>query len=250
MALPSVGDLLKSSWSLFKLRWPTFLGILLAPTIVLIVYTLLLPAASGPGKAAAVAVQSTANPILIAVVTILMIIGFWWSSVALLISIKESEHGLSIADSFKRAVPLLIPYLWVSILVGLITMVGFVLLIIPGIIFGLWYYLSSYILVDQNIRGMDALKTSKAYMQGNMGAVFWRCLVGGIAIYIPVIILGMILGAALPDRAAAVVTNLLSLVVAPLISIYIFRLYRAVKAKYDSHPHTSAVPAQPVQSVQ
>lgn len=48
------------------------------------------------------------------------------------------------------------------------------LFVIPGIIVSVWIILATYILVAENLKGMDALKKSREYIRGYWGAVFWR----------------------------------------------------------------------------
>ncbi len=53
-----------------------------------------------------------------------------------------------------------------EILVGLIVGVGFLCLIIPGIILALGYTIVNYLIVDSDISGADALKKSREMMKG------------------------------------------------------------------------------------
>lgn len=62
----------------------------------------------------------------------------------------------------------------VSILYGLIVFGGSLLLIIPGIIFGFWFYFSRLGVILDNQSPIEALKTSKKLVAGRFGAVLWR----------------------------------------------------------------------------
>jgi hypothetical protein len=63
-------------------------------------------------------------------------------------------------------------FLITSLSVGLIVVVGLILLIIPGIIFSIWYSQTLYLVVDKNIPLRQALTRSKAMVVG----VFWKVL--------------------------------------------------------------------------
>jgi len=66
------------------------------------------------------------------------------------------------------------PALLISILTSLIIIGGFILLIVPGVIFAIWYAFSFYAVVLDQHKVMDALKTSKNLVQGRWWAVWWR----------------------------------------------------------------------------
>jgi uncharacterized membrane protein len=175
------------------------------------------------------------NPAVFAILMLITIIAILWSTVALVMAIKED--GISIGESYRKANPFILPYIWVNILVGLLVLLGLILLIIPGILFAFWYSLSQYILLDQNVRGMQALRKSKEYMKGNIGAVFWRGLAGGILIAIPIIVLSAIITASsAPQQVENVLTNIISFTITPIGTVYAFYIYKAVKAKKESEP--------------
>jgi hypothetical protein len=54
------------------------------------------------------------------------------------------------------------------------------LLILPGIYFGIALYFSQLILIDQGTRGTQALGASRALVRGRWWGTFWRLLAGGI----------------------------------------------------------------------
>ena len=54
----------------------------------------------------------------------------------------------------------------------LAVMGGFILFIIPGILFLFWFSPSTQAVVIENISGFSALKRSKQLMKGNIGTVF------------------------------------------------------------------------------
>ncbi len=76
------------------------------------------------------------------------------------------------------------------------------MLIVPGIILSLALIFSSFALVLENRRGLDALMQSRAYAKGYWWAIFGRYLLFGLcfgaailAIYLPaLLIFGKIIG--------------------------------------------------------
>jgi hypothetical protein len=67
-------------------------------------------------------------------------------------------------------------------------------LIIPGIIFGVYYMLAEYILIDKNIAGMDAVRLSKKYLEGLWLAAVYS-LMGLFAVSIGLTVLSEIITA-------------------------------------------------------
>lgn len=63
-----------------------------------------------------------------------------------------------------------------SILTGILVLLWTLLLIIPGIIFGVFYSFALYLLVFEDVRGMNAIKRSKALVTGYWWAVFGRTM--------------------------------------------------------------------------
>lgn len=70
--------------------------------------------------------------------------------------------------------------LLVSILVGFITLGGFVLLIIPGVLFLIWFHFAELEVVLNNMRGLNALRASHKLVQGRFWATAWRIISGNL----------------------------------------------------------------------
>jgi hypothetical protein len=75
-------------------------------------------------------------------------------------------------DSIKVGLSRLLPLIWTSILMFLAIMGGFILLIIPGILFAFWFSLSTHVVVLERLSGGAALGRSRKLMSGNIGTVF------------------------------------------------------------------------------
>ena len=78
-------------------------------------------------------------------------------------------------------------YVGGSILYGLIVFAGFLLLIIPGIIWSIKFQYYSYLIIDKGLGPIDALKQSSTITQG----LKWDLLVFNLAL-IGVLILGFL----------------------------------------------------------
>lgn len=90
------------------------------------------------------------------------------------------------ADLFSRR-ELFFRYLWGTILYGLITTLGFLLLIVPGFIFLVRYQFVPYLIVDRRLGATEALSMSARLTDG----MKWRLFVFDLAL-IGVTILGLL----------------------------------------------------------
>ena len=51
---------------------------------------------------------------------------------------------------------------------------GFLLFFVPGIIFAIWFSFAAFILIQEDLRGVDALAKSKFYVKGRILPIFGR----------------------------------------------------------------------------
>jgi uncharacterized membrane protein len=83
--------------------------------------------------------------------------------------IDKGETNLSTLFSCTQ---LLGRFILGSILYGLIVMAGFILLIVPGIIWAIKYQYFSYLILDKNLGPLEAIKKSGEITMGNKGKLF------------------------------------------------------------------------------
>jgi hypothetical protein len=82
-------------------------------------------------------------------------------------------------------------YLGVTILTFLIVLVGLILLIIPGIYFGLKYLFAPFIIIDRDITIMESLRESARMTEGVKWKLLGFCILVGLAGMSGVIALGV-----------------------------------------------------------
>lgn len=80
------------------------------------------------------------------------------------LNLLDNKEG-KLSDLFSQ-LPLFFKYLFSNILYGLIIFVGFILLIIPGIILAVKYQFFVYFIVDKNAGPIEALKRSSEITRG------------------------------------------------------------------------------------
>lgn len=173
----STGDILGRSWSIFKQRWTQIFG-------VGVLYMVLSSIASGlPAlfQNADSQVATVVSSLVAQVLSLFLSIGI--TKIVLAI-VRQQE--VNIADMFSGG-KYLLQYFLGSLVVGIITMVGFLLLIVPGIIWSLKYMFVLYLIIDENMDFSKAMKESEVMTKG----IKWQLLVFGLAL-MGVNMLGMI----------------------------------------------------------
>lgn len=105
------------------------------------------------------------------------------TKISLLIARGERANYMEVFAQWR----LVLKYLAAQIVVGLITLVGFILLIIPGVIFATRLQFVVYALVDKNMGVLEAVRYSWKITSGQV----WRLMVFGFAVTL-VILLGLL----------------------------------------------------------
>lgn len=157
-----------------------------------------------------------------------------WAYLALLCLIQKNQVEMGILEAYKISGQKLVPFAWVSTLLGLIVFLGMFLLIIPGILFLVWYGFAPYILVGEDLKGMEAISKSKKYVRGNGLEVFWKiCVVSVITVLIP-FALEKLFGFFNLPRANFLLQILNSIFLWPFATIFYCCLYESLKEIHDA----------------
>jgi hypothetical protein len=99
-------------------------------------------------------------------------------------ALKHMRQGIKraspLADAlaiYRHAIPLVPSFFLIMFLQALSTVVGFVLLVIPGLLAFVWLYFSQYALVFDNLRSWPALLHSRDLIRGRFVKVATRIVV-------------------------------------------------------------------------
>lgn len=108
--------------------------------------------------------------------------------ISFLLKAHESTEGITFQSVISN-----LPfwqYLIAKILLALITGIGFVLLIVPGIIFMLMFLMTQYLVVDKKLGPIEALKESRRITKGHKGQLLLLVLtVAGLNILGAIVLL-------------------------------------------------------------
>jgi len=225
VSLPRFSELLKQTFQIYKSRIGVFIGIMAVSFLASLLFipffllSVLFSLSFIVFYKSLGIVLSLFVILIIIVLAVAVLIVNLWATVALLYAIKERDKKIGIKESFVMAWHKVFSYWWISILVGFITMLGFFLLIIPGIIFSIWFYLTSYALVFEEKKGMKALLRSKELIKGYWFKVFWKLLALNIIILLIIYIISFI----------PIIKNIVYLFIAPFSVIFSFLIYENLK---------------------
>jgi uncharacterized membrane protein len=181
----SVKDCLSFGWTSYKFRPWLFVQV---TALVVLVNIVISTIQSGVQKLGDLSLGPNSD----LTVVVATIVGM---ALSILVSMGKTAFYLGAHDSVEgssiRALWHPYPYLkfvGTSILLGLAVLVGLILFIVPGIIIGLAFGFSLYLVIEEDLKPIDAFKKSAEITKGNR----WPLFVLGLAL-IGINILGALL---------------------------------------------------------
>lgn len=222
MESPTV--LLTKGWENVKKHFSLFASIYAVPAVVTVVFTFLY--GNDPNIAT---IEPSQMGLFFLFVVIIMVMNLM-AAIAMVRAVSQPNDA-TLQTAYAYARKMFWPYLWVSALVGAAVSVGFILLIIPGIIFMVWFAFSYMVVLLEDIRGADALKKSKSYVTGRWWGVFGRMLfLVLIAILLSAafsIVANMVSGG--NEKMISIIALLANFIIVPLAVSYMYFMYLDVK---------------------
>ncbi len=166
-----------------------------------------------------------------------------------LMSIALTYAMAGMTTSVKSSYGMALKSFWRYILLGLVSVVlvtlGFLFLIVPGIIVSVWIVFAYFILLLENESIIAALKKSREYVRGHWWGVLIRLAVLSITMAVVVFALQLLISfllSFLPFLAAQVVYVLVTLVLAgfltPFSLLYVYQMYLELKSEKETSYQT------------
>jgi uncharacterized membrane protein len=122
--------------------------------------------------------------ILISILSI--VFGLWSQSTSYFAVIKMGEPEKEV---FKIGFKKIGKYLLATLVLGIIIFFGLILLVIPAIIFGIWYSFTLLLVLDKDMGIGEALKKSKEMVNGKFWKILGRSAVfGSFSIVISIVV--------------------------------------------------------------
>lgn len=127
------------------------------------------------------------------------------------------DESLGILGALQQGWEKLWPFIWLYSLAGFFLFGGFLLFIIPGFIFLIWFAFGQFIVAEGEASGMAALQKSREYVRGRWGDVFGRLFV----VWLVSVGVGMV----------PCIGSILSLLFMPFMILFTFLLYKDLKGR-------------------
>lgn len=119
---------------------------------------------------------------MVMIINLAYLVFSFWVGAAGIKAVSEVVRGnsVSVKETFRFAWKKLRVFFLLSVVVGLITGFGFLLLIIPGILFLVWFRFSGFELIEKKIGVREAIGNSRRLTSGRFWQVFGRIIVFGL----------------------------------------------------------------------
>lgn len=150
------------------------------------------------------------------------------TSVAQIVVLKNDGKRKLFPSLIKETVPYLLKYFLFLVLYSLILLIGLVLLVVPGIIFMIWFGLGYLAVVFDDCGPIEALKKSKELVRDYWWAVLGRFVFWAVFSFLIGSLLLLIRAVSGSDYVA-ILSNLVSLVMSPLSVAYFAVVYQDIK---------------------
>jgi|GEM_PF-5156725 hypothetical protein len=174
--IKSVIELVQESWLLYKNNLSILIGYSAWALIPMIANALIIIAF---GSFSSLTVEILITSLDIAVVG-------WITACIIQASYKLlDKQKIDVRTISSQGWKLLIPMIILGFITGVLTLIGFLALIIPGIIIATMFAFSTQILVIENKKIIESIKESYSLSKGRLLAIFGRMLGSEIIILIP-----------------------------------------------------------------
>ena len=230
-----IGDILDATFRLYREKFATLMVIAL---VVFVPYAVIRGGLAAMGGVATLDLLSNDAPrqapdpliafgnLLETLVLLAIVVPVCEGAIMHCVSANYLGENLSAWDSYRRALPRVLPLVGTQFLAGIVVMLGMLALIVPGIIFSLRYTLNPAVVMLEGVAGMAALKRSTELMRGNLGKAFSLLFLAAMLALLMEGFAGVLVGLVIKNRflfeffAQIVEAMVLPIQVTPLILLY------------------------------
>jgi len=199
----STKELFREAWRVYSEKFKALIAIALAPAVLFLISNLFEPTA-----------------------LIFAAAGFAFSIASTVAIIFAITRGGGVVSSYRETAPYLLPYLWLVVLTAFVILGGFVLFIVPGLIFSLWFIFGVYAVVLDSKKGLAALFLSREYTRGYFWPIVGRMaaliIAALVAVFVSAFVLGWLYEGAVAAAAASVFISSFS-------TVYMYLMYKNLK---------------------
>lgn len=222
--MPSFKTLFNTAWENYKLKFKNLMILqllILLPILALgaIIFGLVVSGIFENNQV----VMIVAIALGACVVIGLIYLAIWLQ--AAMIHLLVSNTPLTWRESLTQVKPRLLSFFGASLLSGLIIMLGFIALVIPGLILMVLFAFSSYIAVAEGTGAVESIKKSREYARNYFWPLAGRFILFGLVYFAFFTVIGIIDGM----FDSTILGNIASFFIAPFVSAYLIAVYLAIK---------------------
>ena len=217
-----VREFFASSWRVYGAAWKKFLGFAAIFTGVILSKDVVL--------------GDVGTMMSLAAGSVMTIVVFIMTMVTITIAADKISEGeeIGIGESYSRSFALLWRYLWTGFLLVLILVAGMILLIVPGIIWGIRYGFALYAVIVEGISGRRALSRSAALVEGRWRSILNRVVgttfLSLLAIAIPMGLLTVLIGNVFGKLFAEAIQVFSQIISWELLTIFYVLLFKSLRS--------------------
>ncbi len=168
------------------------------------------------------------DPFLKGIGDLMTVVGVLFSVLSALALIYAAYNGKQFNESYRYAEENFFKYVWVTILVLTIVVGGLFLLVVPALVFVVWFSMAEYIFVIEGDRGLGALLKSREYFRGYFWPLVLRLAVALLIGFAAAVVAGSI--GSLGGQSGVIGLNLiLQILVTPFLVVYELEIYRDLR---------------------
>lgn len=149
--------------------------------------------------------------------------------------LMQNETLDPISHQLKQNLNLYGKYLYLNIIVTIIIFAGLILLIIPGVIFAIWYFASSYIMASEKLSPTAAMERSRSFVSGKFIIVFFNIIYISLPIIALILLTQWLMMIPLlpqyPGLFASLLSFLVTVVATPYLSLMTAFIYQQLNHK-------------------
>lgn len=145
-----------------------------------------------------------------------------------------SGEPIDTKTSWRLGVKFWLPYIVMSVFIGVAIMLGFILLILPGVIFAVRYSFAEFDLLLNQSKPLDAMKNSWDITKEYMWVILGGYIIITIVFYVPYYLIASIF-----DESSVAywfldtASNIIYTVLAALYTIFTFRIYEFSRLQHS-----------------
>ena len=192
----SISNIIKNSWDFYIKNFKklfVYMLLMFVPTLILT-----LTGVISAYLSYYLPTTTIISSLLVVAIFIASALFNFWVFIAVIRYIKQSllkEEAEDWKININNSAKFIWPIIFVSILNAILVFFGTLLLIVPGIIFAVWFTFVYYVVLFENKTGTEALKYSKKMVVGRWWAIFWRLIIPNLFFAIVIVFISDIISA-------------------------------------------------------